>query len=269
MTAPAFRLRLQGGRIQMPGRPGDPAEYELIVEPGRKTVLMGRSGAGKSLLARLTLGQLPLWPVQTEGQVEIQHAGAKLSVDLGAFPPGASVPQLAALRGDVISFVPQGGRENLVPGWTVRQHFRTVLGDDPVRLERGYEGMTALGVPATEANLDALATELSEGMIRRVLVALSMARGAEVLVIDEPTTGLDPGSREAFRRLLDEQLKDSGAGLLLITHDVDLAEDLRGEALLVRDGVVVARTEDLNTAEEPFAAFVEASRVADGGGDAS
>lgn len=267
-----FHIHLQQPRVEVPGRLTPDGGLDLRVEPGRRTVLMGRSGAGKTLLARLALGQLPRSPVRATGLVELSRGDEVLAIDIGHYPAGSTVPDLADLRGDELSFVPQGGRENLVPGWTVRDHFKALL---PARegdaasaqrsMEQALDGMDALGVDPSEANLNAVATGLSEGMIRRILLALAMARGASVLIIDEPTTGLDPRSREAFRALLDANLLASGAGVLLITHDVELATDLEGETLLVDEGVVVARTEDLQAGEGLFAPFVEAMRATDGG----
>lgn len=254
----ALRLVLKGPRLSMPGRAHDRGGLDLIVEPGRRTVLLGRSGAGKSLLARLALGRLPGPPVKSEGVVEIHSDGSVELVDLSAWPAGSQIPRLQALRGARLSFVPQGGRENLVPGWTVRDHLRHLLPDLKRQLHTVVEGMEALGVEGGEANLEALATELSEGMIRRILVALAMARGADILVIDEPTTGLDPDSRAAFAALLHERILASGAGVLLVTHDLHLCATLGGEALLVDDGAIVARTEDLSAAGGLFLPFLEA-----------
>ena len=268
----SLQIHLQQPRVEVPGRMTPDGGLDLIVEPGRRTVLMGRSGAGKTLLARLALGQLPRSPVQASGLIELRRDDERLNIDLSNYPPGSTVPDLAALRGDELSFVPQGGRENLVPGWTVRDHFKSLLPEQvgdaaPGRhgMEQAMHAMETLGVEPSEANLGALATELSEGMIRRILVALAMARGARVLIIDEPTTGLDPRSREAFRILLDENLLSSGAGVLLITHDVVLAANLKGETLLIDEGVVVARTDDLEAGEGPFAPFVEAMKSTVGG----
>ncbi len=267
----SFHIHLQQPRVEVPGRMTPEGGLDLWVEPGRRTVLMGRSGAGKTLLARLALGQLPRAPVRASGRVELNRAEEVLEIDLGHYPAGSNVPDLAALRGDELSFVPQGGRENLVPGWTVRDHFTALLPDQDGdaasgrrSMEQALHGMDALGVEPSEANLSAVATGLSEGMIRRILVALAMARGAQVLVIDEPTTGLDPRSRDAFRSLLEDSLLSSGAGVLLITHDVSLATDLKGETLLVEEGVVVARTDDLEAGEGPFAPFVEAMHASSG-----
>jgi len=254
----SLRIQLHSPAIRLPGRTSHTDGLDLIVEPGRRTTLLGRSGAGKSLLARLALGRLPSAPVRTTGRVILTVGGAITELDLARWPAGGQVEPLQALRGNRVSFVPQGGRENLVPGWTVREHFRLLLGDDEARFQQARDGMEALGLSSREENLQAVATELSEGMIRRVLIALAMARGAEILVVDEPTTGLDPKSRDAFRQLLDTRILASGAGVLLITHDIDLCRDLGGEVILVDDGAAVARADSLESATGPFVPFVQA-----------
>ena len=261
----SLQIHLRQPRVRVPGRLCPEGGLDIVVEPGRRTVLMGRSGAGKTLLARLALGQLPRFPVLTTGSAVLRQGDSVHTIDFSHYPPGAVIEDLAQLRGDELSFVPQGGRENLVPGWTVRDHFAALLPGSVEQSHHGLDealaGMQALGVDPSASNLNAVATGLSEGMIRRILISLAMARGARVLIIDEPTTGLDPASRDAFRELLETRLIDSGAGLLLITHDVELAQDLRGETLLVDGGVVVARTDDLQAGEGPFAPFIEAMQM--------
>lgn len=261
-AAPAFRVEMATPRIHLPARPFDGEPLDLIVEPGRRIVFVGRSGAGKSLLARLFMGQLPRSPVRTTGTVRVQRGGGLAAdADLAAFAPGSDVSLLAALRGGLVSYVPQGGRENLVPGWTVGEHFQTLLPDTEVAQQAALDVMEALGLPPTDANLSALATELSEGMIRRILVSLAMAQGAQFLVLDEPTTGLDPKSRSAFRTLLQERVLDEGRGILVVTHDMGLAGDLEAEAYLVDDGALAAHTNDLTGDEGPFLPFVRAGMV--------
>lgn len=254
----SLRLELIAPICHLPGRAEHTTGLDLVVEPGRRSVLLGRSGAGKSLLARLALGRLPGPPVRTEGRVKLTVGDSEQSLDFSTWAAGSHVTPLQVLRGQRVSWVPQGGRENLVPGWSVRDHFRLLLGDDEGRFAEAREGMEALGLSASETNLQAVATELSEGMIRRVLVALAMARGADVLVIDEPTTGLDPGSRRAFIELLESRILVSGAGVLLVTHDLDLCTALDGEVLLIDDGAIVARAERLSEAGAPFQPFIDA-----------
>lgn len=252
----ALRVELERPVCRLPDRPAAEDRLDLVVERGRRTVLLGRSGAGKSLLARLALGRIPGPPVRTEGVARV--GGARF--DLATWAPGSHVAPLAALRGAGLSFVPQGGRENLVPGWTVSDHFRLLLGDDGARFDAAVAGMEALGLSGGRQNLEALATELSEGMIRRVLVALATARDAAAYIIDEPTTGLDPASRRAFTALMQERVLAAGAGAVVVTHDLDLAAALGGEALLVEHGAIVARTDDLFAGEGPFRPFVQAHR---------
>jgi peptide/nickel transport system ATP-binding protein len=237
---------------------------------------MGRSGAGKTLIARLLLGQLPPPPLRAEGRLRIEDGGgsagsaAITEMDLGNGAPAAAaafrrrsgartVPVLAKLRGRRLGWVPQGGRENLVPGWSARRHLRELIPSDAARQDHAVDLLAALDVAATASNLDAVATELSEGMIRRMLLAFAMAGGAELLLVDEPTTGLDPQARRTFIELLERHVLSAGAGVLVVTHDVALAASLGGEAAMVEDGAVVAWTRALGSAGQPFAAFRDAA----------
>ena len=100
----SFRLEILRPLCRLPGRPAPEDRLDLVVERGRRTLLLGRSGAGKSLLAKLALGRLPSAPVQTEGVVKTEGQ----SLDLSTWAPGSHVGALRKHRGGRLSFVPQG-----------------------------------------------------------------------------------------------------------------------------------------------------------------
>ena len=223
---------------------------------------MGRSGSGKSLLSRLVLGFVPPAPAQVTGTVQLTDGeGRCIDANLSSCAPGQSIASLATLRGSFLGYLPQGGRENLVPGWSLERHIDVLTGGCSERSEASYAGMARLGLDPSRSVRSAVATQLSEGMIRRALLALFVALPTEVLIADEPTTGLDPESREAVVTFLAETIGDGQRGLLLTTHDLSVARSLGNSFIHVVDGRLDAVTDGIDTADSPFASFVEAETL--------
>ena len=229
-------LRFGAVRSVLPGRAARPA-VDLELGSGHRVALIGGSGEGKSLLCRLALGMPPRAPLGWEGTLTLD------GVDVG---PDA----LVALRGTRIAWLPQGGRESLVPGWSLDRHLGRLARDRDDVLRR----MTALGLAPSPRVLACTAEALSEGMIRRFLLALATSGDPDLLVLDEPTAGLDAASRAAVIAAVQGL---PGVGLLCATHDLTLAAALAGTFVLVRDGAPVACTDRLD-ADGPLGHFVRA-----------
>lgn len=240
MTLAATRLTLRGCRVCLPGAPPVDGALDIELFCGASAVLLGRSGAGKSLLSRLLLGALPPSPLRAQGAVEIGGADPKV-LELAGRTAGVDLRPLAALRGREVGYVPQGGRESLVPGWPVGRILDSLGPAAPD--EADFAALLGrFGLPPRDQLRDRVATELSEGMIRRLLLAAGLAGRAPLLVVDEPTTGLDPALRETVADALAELL-EQGRGLLVATHDVALARRVGRTFSLVESGRVLAQAQ--------------------------
>jgi len=235
-------LLLQAVKTVLPRRPS-PEAVDLVMGSGG-LALVGGSGEGKSLLCRLVLGEEPRPPLRWVG---------------GLVLDGAPVAprDLLAHRGQRITWLPQGGRECLVPGWSLRRHLALLAPGE--RGDAVLRGMETLGLDPGERILQSSATQLSEGMIRRFLLALAVSGAPELILLDEPTAGLDPGSRDAVVSLVRERVLERGAGLVVATHDLDLASALADRFCLVRSGAPVALTSTL-TDDGPLGSLVRAHR---------
>lgn len=207
-------LTVRGLHVDLPGHgTGALAGVDLALRPGEQVALLGPSGAGKTTLVRALLGAVP------------RAAG---HVDVGGADPAGSRAELRALRRRV-GLVRQGG--DLVPALSVRSN---VLAG--VSQELGVRGWLALGrgrAPAGHAArladlaarhgladlLDARADALSGGQRQRVALLRALVGRPGLLLADEPTAGLDPGT--AARAV--EALRGTPVTLLVATHDLAVA----------------------------------------------
>jgi ABC-2 type transport system ATP-binding protein len=187
---------------------------DLALERGRVYGMLGPNGSGKTTLIRLLLGLAR----PTAGHATVL---------------GTPMPSAAVLRR--VGYMPQG--EGIYPDLSAMENLRFFAGlngvSDSVRLRQALE----LVELADRADTPVL--ELSGGLRRRLSLACALAHDPQLLVLDEPTVGVDPSLRvqfwDHFRRLA-----AAGATLLVSSHVMDEA-DRCDELLLLRAGRVIAR----------------------------
>jgi peptide/nickel transport system ATP-binding protein len=203
---------------------------DIPIVPGRPLTIIGESGSGKSLLAHAVMGTTPR-DLAVTGSMELHRRRFDLGDPRGRRPAWgrelALLPQEPALALDPTMRVRAQVAEG-VPGFRwpdrrAREVADAVLG----RLDLADAGR-------------AFAHELSGGMAQRVAFAASTVGGARVLIVDEPTKGLDPTALDLLAKLLSEHCAEGGA-LLTITHDLRLARQLGGDVLVMRDASIVER----------------------------
>jgi len=109
----------------------------------------------------------------------------------------------------------------------------------------------------TEENLNALPHELSGGQLQRVIIAMALSSDPKLLLLDEPTTALDPKNRKVIIELLRALQKEMGFKMLFVTHDMHSAESLCEEICVIKNGLVVesGRLEDV--IEQPSSAYTK------------
>jgi ABC-2 type transport system ATP-binding protein len=208
-TGPAIRVQglrvVRGPRIVLD-------DFNLSVDKGTLTGLLGPSGSGKTTLMRAIVGVQQI----ASGEVEV------LGLPAGSEPVRHRVGYLTQAP-------------SVYSDLTVRQnlrYFAKVLGAGPEAVQRAIDQVD-LG-----SHADDLVAKLSGGELSRVSLAAALLGEPEVLVLDEPTVGLDPVLRRDLWNLFND-LARAGVTLLVSSHVMDEAERC-GRLLLLREGALLA-----------------------------
>ncbi|MET9514839.1 ABC transporter ATP-binding protein [Streptomyces sp. NPDC002994] len=187
----------------------------FTVRAGEALAVVGESGAGKTLTARAVLGLLPAG-AQVRGSVRF---GGREWV-------GAPQSAYRELRGRRTAFVPQDALSVLSPVHTVGEQL--ALAVRSVRRGIGRKAAFAaalaaldrVGIADAGRRARAYPHEFSGGMRQRAVIAMAMINEPELVFADEPTTALDPTVQAQILTLLGDIRKETGAALVLITHDL-------------------------------------------------
>jgi ABC-2 type transport system ATP-binding protein len=186
---------------------------EVTVERGQLLLLLGPNGAGKTTLIRAVAGRVRL----DQGQIEL--LGQKLN---GA--AGNARRSLGVVPQEIALYPLLTARENL-------EVFGTFHGLDGASLAE--QVTSALAWTGLADRADEPIKSFSGGMKRRLNIACGVLHKPEVVLLDEPTVGVDPQSRERIWEMLDK-LKQTGASLVLTTHQLDEAQT-RGDRIIIID----------------------------------
>ncbi len=199
----AVEYATEGGRL----RALDGAT--LTVAAGETVGIVGESGSGKSTLA-LTIGRvLPAYARRVAGDILFDEQSVFAHSD----------SELRAFRRDELGFIFQNPVSALDPTMRVKYQLAHILdlkSSDPAIMSH----LERVGLKDVERVANRFPHELSGGMAQRVVIALAIARGPRLLIADEPTSSLDSTIRDQILELLFSLPAQTGATLLLFTHDL-------------------------------------------------
>jgi peptide/nickel transport system ATP-binding protein len=191
--------------------------------------VVGHSGAGKSLFARALAGLLPSG-LSTPAEFTVERC----------LPSGAPI----RISQDDITYVPQSPASSLPSAITCGELLQEVMGWRPNRGSRldAAHHLERVGLDPTTLNLQA--SQLSGGMAQRFAISLALAREPRLLLLDEPTVGLDADNVRRVLDLIRSLLEDRQMGAIVVTHDsraYEIADQLlvmerRGTAVSLRSG---------------------------------
>jgi energy-coupling factor transporter ATP-binding protein EcfA2 len=217
VVGPATGLEVAGVRVDRGGRIVLD-DFSLRLETGSVTTVMGRNGAGKSTLLGAVAAQHPV----ARGRVRVGAAGADPHA-LGA-RERVRVVGLVPQQPELLLYCESVAAECV----SADQDFAVPAGTTAAVLQRISGGIDPLQHPR----------DLSEGQRLELALAVILAGSPEVLLLDEPTRGLDYGAKHRLGELL-AGLAAEGTTILLATHDVELAAEVADRVVILADGEVV------------------------------
>ncbi|PJE06411.1 ABC transporter ATP-binding protein [Mycobacterium sp.] len=204
------------------------------VDPGEVVAMVGESGSGKSAAAMAVMGLLPEYAA-VSGSVLLQ--GTEL---LGLGDDGMS-----RFRGKSIGMVFQDPMSALTPVYTVGDQIAEAIRvhqgsiGKKAAVERAVELLELVGITQPAQRARAFPHELSGGERQRVVIAMAIANDPDLLICDEPTTALDVTVQAQILEVLKKARDVTGAGVLIITHDLGVVAEFADRALVMYAGRVV------------------------------
>lgn len=190
---------------------------DLTVEAGERVALVGESGSGKSLTVAGIIRLLTDWRLQTSGEVIFNGTDLMRLSDR----------QMQQIRGNRIGFVPQDPMTALNPTLTVgHQLIETLrihlhLGAAEAR-SRAIALLDQVQISRAAERLGNYPHQFSGGMRQRVLIALAMSCGPDLVIADEATSALDVTTQAQVMALIKDLCESTGAALLFVTHNLSL-----------------------------------------------
>ena len=204
------------------------------VEEREVVALVGESGAGKSASAMAVVGLLPEY-AEVSGSIRL-HGDELL---------GLSDQRMSQVRGRTIGTVFQDPMSALTPVYTVGDQIAEALeihnrdiGRHDARM-RAVELLELVGIAQPERRARAFPHELSGGERQRVVIAIAIANDPDLLICDEPTTALDVTVQAQILEVLKTARDVTGAGVLIITHDLGVVAEFADRALVMYAGRAV------------------------------
>jgi peptide/nickel transport system ATP-binding protein len=219
---------------------------------GRTLGLVGESGCGKSVLSRSIMGLLPS-TARREG--EILFAGERID--------GLNDSAMRAYWGTQMSMVFQDPMTSLNPVMRIGNQITESL-EVHTDMDRSQARETALAllrsvhIPEAERRLKQYPHELSGGMRQRVVIAIALACGPQLLFADEPTTALDVTVQAQILDLLQEQQRDREMAVVLVSHDLGVVAGRTHEIAVMYAGQIVEQAPTATLFSEVRMPYTEA-----------
>ncbi len=209
--------------------------------PGETLAIVGESGSGKSVtaLSIMRLIELGTRGRITNGRIVLNLPGEE-ATDLVEEPE----ERLRSIRGSVISMIFQEPLTALNPVYSignqiseaVRAHQDASKAD---AAEMALEMLRKVRIPEPEKRIKQYPHEMSGGMRQRVMIAQALVLNPQVLICDEPTTALDVTIQAQILRLIDDLQQDTGAAVIMITHDMGVVAEIADRVVVMKSSRVV------------------------------
>jgi oligopeptide transport system ATP-binding protein len=205
------------------------------VNRGETLAILGESGSGKSVSAQAIMGILDTPPAVITGGGLLFEGRDLLSM---------SDEERRRVRGPGISMIFQDALSSLNPvysvGFQIGEMFRAHRGASRKEAKRlAVELMDRVRIPAAAQRVNDYPHQFSGGMRQRVMIAMAIALDPKILIADEPTTALDVTVQAQVMDLLKDLQRDTGMGLILITHDLGVVNEVADRVAVMYAGKIV------------------------------
>lgn len=208
----------------------------FAVPRGGALGIVGESGSGKSMTSLAVMGLLPKGGTASGA---VRFDGREL---LGL--PGK---EMRPIRGDRIAMIFQDPLSSLNPYYTVgtqiTEAYRSHRSGVSRRAARAVaiEAMERVHIRDAATRVDQYPHQFSGGMRQRIMIAMALSMEPELIIADEPTTALDVTVQAQILDLLAEIRRDTGAGLILITHDLAVVSEVTEHIVVMQGGRMIER----------------------------
>jgi len=211
-------------------------DVALEFEPGRIVGLAGESGSGKSTLALCLMGYRPPGQRVLAGHVELD----------GTSITGAPITRLRRSWGPRLAYLPQDTSTSLNPAMTVGAHFVESLRKHErlgrtAAMQHAADWLERVGIPDPAGSLKRYPHQFSGGQQQRIAVALALSLGPAMLILDEPTTGLDLVTQARVNQLIVDLARESNVALLYVSHNLMMLASVCDELAIMYAGQLVER----------------------------
>lgn len=232
----------------------------LDIAQGETIGLVGESGCGKSTLALALMGFLRTGSQVLGGDILYQpNPDSPITENKkGLF--SLPVKQMEALRGKQIGLIPQNAGQSLTPTMTVGQQLEEALKlhsglAKRVWPQRCIELLEQVRLPAPEAMLERYPHQLSGGQQQRVAIAMALAGSPDVLLLDEPTTGLDVTTQAHILELLRDLRTELGTSMVFVSHDLGVIARISDRIAVMYAGEVIELGQSADVLRHPAHAY--------------
>ncbi|MDO5629030.1 MAG: ABC transporter ATP-binding protein [Mobilicoccus sp.] len=203
---------------------------DFDVHPGRVLGIVGESGSGKSVTSLAIMGLLAD-NARVEGSITLN--GDELL--------GKTDKQMSRIRGRDIGMVFQDPLSSLTPVFTVGDQIIEALRahgniSKKAGRARAIELLDVVGIPSPKTRVDSYPHEFSGGMRQRAVIAIAIANNPRVIIADEPTTALDVTIQAQILDVLKVAQHETGAGIIMITHDLGVVAGLADDVMVMYAG---------------------------------